>query len=156
MATKKKKAPPGTIAENRRARHEYHLEEFLEAGIVLQGWEVKALRAGKGSIADAYVILRRGEAFLLGANIHPLLSASTHVKASPERTRKLLLHKEELKKLIGFTQRKGYTLVATRLYWKNGKVKLGFALAKGKKQHDKRQAIKDRDFQREQARLTRK
>lgn len=141
------------IAENRKARHEYTLEESFEAGIVLQGWEVKSLRAGKGGIADSYVIIKRGEAWLLGAQIVPLLSASTHIRPENQRTRKLLLNKKELRQLIGAVERKGYTIVPTLMYWKNGLVKVQIALAKGKKTHDKRQSIKEREWQRTQRRL---
>lgn len=141
------------IAENRKARHEYTLEESFEAGIVLQGWEVKSLRAGKGSIADSYVIIKRGEAWLLGTQIVPLLSASTHIRPENQRTRKLLLNKKELQRLIGATERKGYTIVPTLMYWKNGFVKVQICLAKGKKTHDKRQAAKEREWQRTQRRL---
>ena len=141
------------IAENRKARHEYALEDTFEAGIVLQGWEVKSLRAGKGGIADSYVIIKKGEAWLLGAQIAPLLSASTHINPENQRTRKLLLNKKELLRLIGAVERKGYTIVPTFMYWKNGFVKLQIALAKGKKTHDKRQAVKDREWQRTQRRL---
>lgn len=141
------------IAENRKARHEYALEETFEAGIVLQGWEVKSLRAGKGGISDSYVIIKQGEAWLLGAVISPLLSASTHINPENQRTRKLLLNKKELQKLIGAVERKGYTIVPLNMYWKNGFVKVQIALAKGKKTHDKRQAEKERDWQRTQRRL---
>lgn len=141
------------IAENRKARFEYALEESYEAGVVLQGWEVKSLRAGKGGIADSYVIIKGGEAWLLGAQIAPLLSASTHITPENQRTRKLLLHKKELLRLIGAVERKGYTIVPTLMYWKNGRVKVQIAIAKGKKLHDKRQAVKDREWQRTQRRL---
>jgi SsrA-binding protein len=141
------------IAENRKARFEYALEESYEAGVVLQGWEVKSLRAGKGGIADSYVIIKGGEAWLLGAQIAPLLSASTHITPENQRTRKLLLHKKELLRLIGNVERKGYTIVPTLMYWKNGRVKVQIAIAKGKKLHDKRQAVKDREWQRTQRRL---
>lgn len=141
------------IAENRKARFEYALEESYEAGVVLQGWEVKSLRAGKGGIADSYVIIKGGEAWLLGAQIAPLLSASTHISPENQRTRKLLLHKKELLRLIGAVERKGYTIVPTLMYWKNGRVKVQIAIAKGKKLHDKRQAVKDREWQRTQRRL---
>lgn len=142
-----------TIAENRKARHDYHLEQFIEAGIMLQGWEVKSLRAGRAQIADGYVIIRNGEAWLIGANFTPLISASTHVKAIPDRTRKLLLHNDELKKLIGAVERKGYTIVPVNLHWRNNIVKLDIALAKGKKQYDKREAEKKRDWDRQKQQL---
>lgn len=143
------------IAENRKARHEYTLEETFEAGVVLQGWEVKSLRAGKGGIADSYVIIKGGEAWLLGAQIVPLLSASTHIHPENQRTRKLLLNKRELQRLIGAVERKGYTIVPTLMYWKNGRAKIQIALAKGKKTHDKRQAVKEREWKRTQQRLMR-
>jgi SsrA-binding protein len=147
---------PKTIAENRRARFEYFIEERLEAGLVLQGWEVKSLRAGKAQITEAYVFLRDGEAFLFGAHITPLKTSSTHVVADPTRTRKLLLNQRELAHLVGAVERKGYTLVPLELYWVRGRAKLEIGLAKGKKQHDKRAAEKDRDWQRDKARLLRR
>ena len=141
------------IAENRRARHDYSLEQTFEAGLVLKGWEVKSLRAGKGNVAESYVIIKNGEIWLLGAQITPLLSASTHIIASPKRTRKLLLNKKEIRLLIGATERKGYTLVPLRMYWHNRLVKLSFALAKGKKLHDKRQTLKEKEWRREASQL---
>lgn len=141
------------IAENRKARHEYLLSTQWEAGLVLQGWEIKSLRAGKANIADSYVLLKDQEAWLLGSQIVPLTSASTHIQAEPTRTRKLLLHKKELKTLIGATQRKGFTVVPLTLYWKNHRVKITVALAKGKKLHDKRETEKERDWLREKQRL---
>jgi len=144
-----------TIALNKRARFEYHLEERIEAGISLMGWEVKALRAGNINFSESHVLLRRGEAFLFGCNINPLTSASTHVETDPMRTRRLLLHKQELASLIGQVERKGYTLIPTAMYWKRGKVKVEIALAKGKKQHDKRKTEKDRDWEREKGRILR-
>jgi len=141
------------IAENRKARFDYFIEDRIEAGLALQGWEVKALRAGRAQLKEAYAYLRGGEAFLIGAHISPLPSASTHVTPDPVRTRKLLLHKNELERLIGAVERRGYTLVPLELYWKNGRAKLELGLAKGKKQHDKRATQKDRDWQREKARL---
>ncbi|MFO7276934.1 MAG: SsrA-binding protein SmpB [Pseudomonadota bacterium] len=144
------------IAENRRARFDYFIEDRYEAGLALEGWEVKALRAGRAQISEAYVYLRGGEAFLIGAHITPLASASTHVNADPVRTRKLLLHRSELQHLIGAVERRGYTLVPLELYWKNGRAKLQIGLAKGKKQHDKRAAEKDRDWQRDKARIMRR
>jgi SsrA-binding protein len=144
---------PRLIAENRKARFEYFIEERYEAGLVLQGWEVKAMRAGRAQLAEAYVYLRNGEAFMTGAHISPLPSTSSHVVADPVRTRKLLLNHSELKGLIGAVERKGYTLVPLELYWKNGRAKLQVGLAKGKKQHDKRAVDKDRDWQRDKARL---
>jgi SsrA-binding protein len=147
---------PRLIAENRKARFDYFIEERYEAGLVLQGWEVKAMRAGRAQLKEAYVYVRGGEAFLIGAHISPLASASTHIATDPVRTRKLLLHYSELQGLIGATERKGYTLVPLELYWKNGRAKLQVGLAKGKKQHDKRAVEKDRDWQRDKARLLRR
>jgi len=147
--------PPPPIAENRRARHEYFIEERYEAGLALQGWEVKAMRAGRAQLAEAYVFLRNGEAFLTGAHVTPLNSASTHVVADPTRTRKLLLNRAELDHLVGAVEREGYTLVPLDLHWQRGRVKLRIGLAKGKKQHDKRATEKDRDWQRDRARLMR-
>ena len=154
-AVSKKSGKPAstTIALNKRARHDYHLEQQLEAGLALQGWEVKSIRAGKAQLVDSYVLLRDGEAWLLGATITPLPSASTHVKADPQRTRKLLLHAREIAQLFSATHQKGYTCVATALYWKGNKVKCEIALAKGKKQHDKRASERERDWQREKQRL---
>jgi SsrA-binding protein len=143
------------IAENRKARHDYFIEERLEAGLSLMGWEVKSLRAGRAQLAEAYVYVRDGEAFLFGAHFSPLTSASTHVIADPIRTRKLLLNRAELDRLVGAVERSGYTLVPLELYWKAGRAKLRIGLAKGKKQHDKRAAEKDRDWQRDKARLMR-
>ena len=143
------------IAENRRARYDYFIEERLEAGIVLEGWEVKSMRAGRAQLAEAYVYLRNGEAFLIGAHLSPLRSTSTHVTADPVRTRKLLLRRSELQSLIGSVERRGYTLVPLELYWKAGRAKLTVGLAKGKKQHDKRAVEKDRDWERNKARILR-
>jgi len=151
--SKKKQNPSSRIAENRKARHEYAIEETFEAGIVLEGWEVKSLRAGKGGIAEGYVIIKKGEAWLIGAQISPLNSASTHIHPDTQRTRKLLLHKRELRKLIGAVERKGYTLVPLQLYWKGGRVKLSMAIGKGKKLFDKRQTAKERDWTRSRQRL---
>ena len=151
-----KKAAPRLIAENRRARYDYFIEERLEAGLVLQGWEVKSMRAGKAQVAEAYVYLKEGEAFLFGANITPLKTASTHLVPDPIRTRKLLLNKSELSRLVGSVERKGYTLVPLDLHWKDGRAKLEIGLAKGKKQHDKRATEKDRDWQRDKARVMRR
>jgi SsrA-binding protein len=146
---------PRLIAENRKARFEYFIEDRYEAGLALQGWEVKAMRAGRAQLKEAYVYLRGGEAFLIGAHISPLAAASTHIQADPVRTRKLLLHHSELQHLIGSVERRGYTLVPLELYWKNGRAKIQVGLAKGKKQHDKRATEKDRDWQRDKARLLR-
>ena len=146
----------GTIALNKRARHEYHLEQRFEAGLALQGWELKAIRAGRANIGESYAIVRDGELFLFGAQITPLISASTHVVADAQRTRKLLLHRREIDELVGRVQREGYTLVPTSLYWKANKVKLELALARGKQTHDKREASKERDWNREKQRLLRR
>jgi SsrA-binding protein len=151
--------PPKTdklIAENRKAHFEYSIEERFEAGIVLQGWEVKAMRAGRAQLAEAYVFLRKEEVFLTGAHITPLRTASTHVLADPVRTRKLLLNKSEISRLIGAVERKGYTLIPLDLHWKEGRAKLEVGLAKGKKQHDKRATEKDRDWQRDKSRIMRR
>ena len=147
---------PRLIAENRKARFDYFIEERYEAGLALQGWEVKAMRAGRAQLKEAYVYLRGAEAFLIGAHISPLPSTSSHVIADPVRTRKLLLHHGELNSLVGAVERKGYTLVPLELYWKEGRAKLQVGLAKGKKQHDKRAVEKDRDWQRDKARLLRR
>ena len=146
----------GTIALNKRARHEYHLEERFEAGLALQGWELKSIRAGRANIVEAYAVILEGELFLVGAQMTPLISASTHVVADAHRTRKLLLHKREIDQLIGRVQRDGYTLVPTALYWKANKVKAEIALAKGTQSHDKREASKERDWAREKQRLLRR
>ncbi len=146
---------PRLIAENRKARFDYFIEDRYEAGLALAGWEVKAMRAGRAQLKEAYVYLRGGEAFLIGAHISPLPAASTHVAADPVRTRKLLLHRHELQQLIGAVERRGYTLVPLELYWKNGRAKLQVGLAKGKKQHDKRAVERARDWQREKARILR-
>ena len=157
MAKPKEKSKDGggTIALNKRARHEYHLDERYEAGLSLQGWEVKSLRAGRINLSDAYAIVKNGEIYLFGASIPPLLSASTHVVADDRRTRKLLLHREEIDKLLGAVERKGYTIVPTALYWKHNRVKIEIALARGKQEHDKRDAEKDRDWNREKQRTLR-
>ncbi|HEX5757310.1 MAG TPA: SsrA-binding protein SmpB [Arenimonas sp.] len=149
-------AAPKTIALNRSAKHEYHLEQRFEAGISLQGWELKSIRAGRMNMGDAYALVKQGEIFLFGAQITPLSQASTHVVADDRRTRKLLLHRHEIDKLVGKIERDGYTLIPTAAYWKGNKVKLELALAKGKQSHDKRQASKDRDWQREQQRVMRR
>ncbi len=145
-----------TIALNRKAHHDYYFEKRFEAGVVLQGWELKSLRAGKAQIAESYVLIKKGEAFIIGSQINPLLSASTHVNPDPTRTRKLLLHKKEINSLIGLTERKGYTLIPLSIYWKEGRAKIEIALARGKKLHDKRDSEKDRDWQKEKQRLFKK
>lgn len=155
-ATPKADSGPRVIAENRRARFDYFIEERYEAGLVLEGWEVKALRAGKAQITEAYVFVRNSEVFLTGAHLSPLKTTSTHVKADPVRTRKLLLNKREIAHLIGAVERKGYTLVPLELYWQRGKAKLRIGLGKGKQQHDKRATEKDRDWARDKARLLRR
>ncbi|HZV39070.1 MAG TPA: SsrA-binding protein SmpB [Pseudoxanthomonas sp.] len=146
----------GTIALNKRARHDYHLEQRYEAGMALQGWELKAIRAGRANIGESYAVVRKGEIFLFGAQITPLIQASTHVVADDRRTRKLLLHKREIDVLVGKVERDGYTLIPTALYWKGSKVKAELALAKGKQAHDKREASKERDWQREKQRVMRR
>lgn len=143
------------IAVNRRARHDYFIEQTLEAGIALEGWEIKSLRDGKAQLSESYVLLKDGEAWLFGCHISPLLSASTHIHPDPLRTRKLLLHQAEINKLIGNVERKGYTLIPLDLHWTRGRAKLSIALAKGKKEHDKRASLKEKDWQREKARLVR-
>jgi SsrA-binding protein len=143
------------IAENRKARHEYFIEDRYEAGLVLAGWEVKSLRAGRAQLAEAYVYIKNGEVFLTGAHLSPLNSASTHVTAEPTRTRKLLLNRSEIDRLVGAVERAGYTLVPLELFWKSGRAKLRIGLAKGKKQHDKRATEKDRDWERDKARVLR-
>jgi len=155
MGKTKKKAGTGssTIAQNKKSRHDYQLEERFEAGLVLEGWEVKSLREGRVQIRDSYVYLKNGEAFLMGAHITPLATASTHIKPDPTRTRKLLLNRQELNKLIGAVERKGYALIPTAMYWKKGRAKLEIALAVGKKLHDKRASEKDRDWQRQKQRI---
>lgn len=156
MSKKAKQQNTGnTIALNKRARHEYHLTDRFEAGVALQGWEVKSLRAGKAQLTDSYVLLKDGEAWLMGANITPLPTASTHFVTEPDRTRKLLLNHRELARLFSAVQQKGYTCVATALYWKKHLVKCEIALAKGKAMHDKRESEKNRDWDRQKQRLLR-
>lgn len=149
----KKKTSDNTIATNRRARHDYFLEDKFEAGLVLEGWEVKSLRDGRLSLNEAYIVMHQGEAWLHGAHISPMLSASTHIHPEDVRRRKLLLHKLELSRLIGAVDRKGYTIVPVSMYWVKGRAKIQIALAKGKQQHDKRATEKDRDWKREKARI---
>ena len=143
------------IAENRRARYDYHIEEQFEAGVVLAGWEVKAVRAGQVQLTDGYVLIRNGELFLIGCRINALRAASTHVTPEADRTKKLLMHKAEIKRLIGKTEQKGFTLVPLNLHYKGGRVKAEIALAKGKAQHDKRETEKKKDWDREKGRLMR-
>ncbi|RUR13823.1 SsrA-binding protein SmpB [Legionella sp. km772] len=147
------KTSDSTIVFNRKAGFEYFIENQYEAGLVLEGWEVKSLRAGKINIADAHIIVKNGEAFLLGAQINPLQTASTHITSDPLRTRKLLLNRKELNYLIGGVERQGYTIVPLSLYWKKNNIKIKIALAKGKKEHDKRDTIKDREWHRTRARI---
>jgi SsrA-binding protein len=142
-------APNPRIADNKKAAFNYFFEEHHEAGLVLEGWEVKAVRDGKVQLTDGYVVIKNGEMFLIGLLIHPLKTASSHVNPESARTRKLLLHKEEIKRLMGKVEQKGYTLVPTNLHWKNGRIKCEVALAKGKAEHDKRDTIKDREGKRE-------
>jgi SsrA-binding protein len=149
------KAEPKLIAENRKARFDYFIEDRYEAGMVLQGWEVKSMRAGKAQLTEAYAYVKNGEAFLYGAHIAPLMTTSTHVIADPTRTRKLLLNLAELEQLERAVEREGYTLVPLEMYWKAGRAKLQIGVAKGKKQHDKRATEKDRDWQRDKARILR-
>ncbi len=150
---KKKKPADNVIAVNRKARHDYFIEDKFEAGLVLEGWEAKSLRAGRAQLTESYVHLKNGEAFLIGAHFSPLNTASTHTRADPTRSRKLLLQRHELDRLVGAVERKGFTLVPLKLHWSKGRAKLEIGLAKGKKQHDKRAASKDRDWQRQKERI---
>ncbi len=152
-AKKQKGGASNTIVLNKKARHDFFIEERFEAGIALEGWEVKSLRAGRVQIRDSYVLIKGGEAWLLGALITPLPTASTHINPDPQRTRKLLLHRKELNKLIGAVERKGEALIATAMYWKNGRAKVEIALARGKQKQDKRQDEKERDWQRQKQRI---
>jgi SsrA-binding protein len=144
-----------SIVENRKAFHDYFIEERFEAGLALEGWEVKAVRAGRAHLTEAYVVVKSGELLLIGAHVTPLITASTHVHADPTRTRKLLMHRQEISRLVGQVERAGYTLVPLNLHYKNGRIKLDIGLAKGKKQHDKRATIREREWNREQQRLVR-
>ena len=153
MARKKKSGGANVIAANRRARFEYQLEDRLEAGIALKGWEVKSLRSGRAQLTEGYVAFRNGEAYLEGTHISPLPSASTHVETNPVRSRRLLLHRREIDRLAGAVQREGYTVVPLDLHWSQGRAKLAIATAKGKRRADKRAADRDRDWQRERERL---
>ena len=152
-AKKSKQSNSHVIAVNRKARHDYFIEDKFEAGLVLEGWEAKSLRAGRAQLTESYVHLKNGEAFLIGAHFSPLNTASTHTKADPTRSRKLLLQRIELDRLVGAVERKGFTLVPLNLHWSKGRAKLEFGLAKGKKQHDKRATSKDRDWQRQKERI---
>lgn len=151
--TKRDKHGGGTIALNKKAQHDFFIEERFEAGLVLEGWEVKSLRGGRAQLNESYVLIKDAEAWLLGAHIAPLPTASTHISPDPSRTRKLLLHRDQLDRLIGAVERKGYALVPTALYWKNGRAKLEIGFARGKKQYDKRATEKQRDWQRNKQRL---
>ncbi|MBE0494733.1 MAG: SsrA-binding protein SmpB [Thiomicrospira sp.] len=154
MAKKpKKQNHSNRIAENRKARFDYFIETTLEAGLALEGWEIKSLRAGKGQVSESYVLLKDNEAWLFGAHIHPLITASTHTLHDPMRSRKLLLHRREIDRLMGQVDQKGYTVVVLSLYWSKGKVKAEIGLAKGKKLHDKRATEKERDWNREKHRV---
>jgi SsrA-binding protein len=147
--------PSGPIAENRRARFDYHIEERHEAGMVLAGWEIKAVRAGQVQLTDGYVLIKDGELYLIGCRINALRSASTHVSPEADRTKKLLMHKAEIRRLVGKVEQRGFTLVPLDLHFKGGRVKVEIALAKGKAEHDKRNATKDREWEREKGRLMR-
>lgn len=149
----KNKPGSGTIALNKKSRHDYILGDKIEAGLVLEGWEVKSIRAGRVQLRDSYILIQKGEAWLFGAVISPLITASTHIHPDQQRSRKLLLNRGELNKLIGAVERKGYTLVPTAMYWKRNRVKLEIALGKGKQQHDKRAADKEKDWQRDKSRI---
>ena len=151
--SKKKPDKSHIIAANKRARHDYFIEDRVEAGLALEGWEVKSLRDGRAQLTESYVHIRNGEAWLVGAHFSPLTTTSTHIHAEPARSRKLLMHRNELDRLVGAVERKGYTLVPLDLHWTKGRVKLEVGLARGKKQHDKRAVEKDRDWQRERQRL---
>ncbi len=158
MSRKKNKQTDGAagrkiIVVNKKARHDFFIDETYEAGLALEGWEVKAIRSGRAQLKEAYVLLRDGEAWLFGAHVSPLASASTHVHPDPVRTRKLLMHRRQIDNLIGLVERKGYTLVPLSMYWKKGRAKLEIGLARGKKRYDKRAAEKDRDWQRQKERI---
>jgi SsrA-binding protein len=155
MSKNADKASDPVIAVNRKARHDFFIEDRLEAGLELQGWEVRSLRTGRAQIAEAYVVIRKSEVWLLGATISPLPSASTHIVPDPTRTRRLLLHRGEIDRLIGAVERKGYTLVPLRLYWKRGRAKLEVGVARGKRKHDKRESEKEKDWERQKQRLMR-
>jgi SsrA-binding protein len=152
-AKKSKQSNSHVIAVNRKARHDYFIEDKFEAGLVLEGWEAKSLRAGRAQLTESYVHLRNGEAYLIGAHFSPLNTASTHTRADPTRSRKLLLQRYELDRLVGAVERKGFALVPLNLHWSKGRAKLEIGLAKGKKQHDKRATSKDRDWQRQKERI---
>ena len=151
MGKKKTGSSSSTIAVNRPARHDYFIEDEIETGMVLEGWEVKSLRNGNLQLKESYVMVKDGEIWLIGAHISPLASASTHVKPNPTRTRKLLAHRGEIDRLVGMVERKGYTLIALSAYWSRGRAKLKLGIARGKKAHDKRASVKERDWKRDQA-----
>jgi SsrA-binding protein len=153
MGRKKSKSPDNTIALNRAARHDYFIEDEIEVGLVLEGWEVKSMRNGSLQLKESYVSVKNGELWLTGAHISPLHSASTHIKPNPTRNRKLLAHRNEIDRLVGMVERKGFTLIALAAYWSRGRAKLKLGIARGKKAHDKRASIKDRDWKRDQARI---
>ena len=153
MNTNKKSNGSSTIAVNKRARFEYHIEERIEAGIALEGWEVKALREGRVQFTDSYVLLKDNEAWLFGCQINPLPTVSTHVTPDPVRTRKLLLHRREIDRLVGAVDRRGYTVIPTAMYWSRGRAKVEIGMARGKQQHDKRKTQKDRDWERQKGRI---
>ncbi len=153
MSKQKSNSEDSTIILNRSARHEYTIEDKFEAGLVLLGWEVKSMRARKANLNDSYVIIKQGEAWLLGLHLTPLATTASYIKTDPTRTRKLLLHDREIKILIGKVKQKGYTIVPLRLYWKKGRAKLAIALAKGKQTHDKRASARDHDWARQKERL---
>ena len=146
---------PMSIAENRRARFEYHIEERHEAGMVLSGWEIKAIRAGQVQLSDGYVVIKDGELFLIGCRINPLGTASTHVRPEADRTKKLLMHKDEIRRLIGKVEQRGHSLIPLNLHYAKGRIKLDIALARGKLKHDKRADVRERDWNREKQRLLR-
>lgn len=153
MGKKKSKPSDNTIARNRVARHDYFIEDEIEVGLVLEGWEVKSLRNGSLQLKESYVMVKNGEIWLTGAHVSPLNSASTHIKPNPTRNRKLLAHRNEIDRLVGMVERKGMTLIALAAYWSRGRAKLKLGIAKGKKAHDKRASIKDRDWKRDKARI---
>jgi SsrA-binding protein len=153
MGKTKKKSSDNTIAQNRVARHDYFIEDDIEVGMVLEGWEVKSMRAGNLQLKETYVMVKNGEVWLIGAHISPLNTASTHITPNPTRMRKLLAHRNEIDRLVGMVERKGFTLIALSAYWIRGRAKLKLGIAKGKKAHDKRASIKDRDWKRDKARI---
>lgn len=150
---RRKGADANTIVLNKKARHDFFIEDTIEAGLALEGWEVKSLREGRVQLREAYVVLKDSEAWLVGAHITPLVSASTHIAADPTRSRKLLLHREQIDRLIGAVERRGFTVVPTRMHWRRGRAKLDIGLARGKRKHDKRATEKDRDWQRQKRRI---